>query len=96
MVFHMRNKVVSYPDSQMNGNAIERVTQFNFLGLILHESLSWDKHINMHISLKVSKAIGILYRLKSIYPHRELLTLYNTLIHYFHIIVIAYFHGDLL
>ena len=68
MVFRMRNKVVSYPDLQINGNAIERVTQFNFLGLILHKSLSWDKHIN-HISLKVSKAIGILYRLKSINPH---------------------------
>ena len=49
------------------------------LGLILYDSLSWDKHIN-HIFLKVSKAIGILYRLKSIYPHRVLLTLYNTLI----------------
>ena len=80
MVFRMRNKVVSYLDLQINGNTIERVTQFNFLGLILHDSLSWDKHIN-HISLKVSKAIGILYRLKSIYPHRVLLiTLYNTLI----------------
>ena len=79
MVFRRRNKVVRYPDLQINGNAIERVTQFNFLSLILHESLSWDKHIN-HISLKVSKAIGILYRLKLIYPHRVLLTLYNTLI----------------
>ena len=79
MVFHMRKKAVGYPDLYLNGNKIERVTQFNFLGLILHESLSWDKHIN-HISLKVSKAIGMLYRLKSIYPHRVLLTLYNTLI----------------
>ena len=79
MVFHLRNKVVSYPDLHLNGNKIERVTQFNFLGLILHTSLSWDKHIN-HISLKVSKAIGILYRPKSIYPHKVLLTLYNTLI----------------
>ena len=79
MVFHMCSKVVSYPDLLLNGNKIERVTQFNFLGLILHASLSWDKHIN-HISLKVSKAIGILYRPKSIYPDRVLLTLYNTLI----------------
>ena len=39
MVFGMRNKVVSYPDLQINGNTIERVTQFNFLGLIVHESL---------------------------------------------------------
>ena len=79
MVFRMRNKVIGYPDLQINGNTIERVTQFNVLGLTLHESLSWDKHINP-ISLNVSKAIGILYRLKSIYPHRVLLTIYNTLI----------------
>ena len=79
MSFRMRNKVVSYPDLQINGNTIERVTQFNLLGLILQESLSWNKHINQ-MSLKVSKAIGKLYRLKSIYPHRGLLTFYNTLI----------------
>ena len=30
MVFHMRNKVVSYPNLHLNGNKIERVTQFNF------------------------------------------------------------------
>ena len=39
----------------------------------------WNKHIN-HISLKVSKAIGILYRLKSVYSLSVLLTLYNTLV----------------
>ena len=79
MVFRMRNKFVSYPDLIINGNTIERVTPFSFLCLILNESLSWDNHIN-HISLKVSKAIGILYRLRSMYPHRVLLTLYNALI----------------
>ena len=38
LVFCTPNKFVSYPDLQVNGNTIERVTQFNFLGLILHES----------------------------------------------------------
>ena len=65
MVFHLHKKVVTYPDLQLNGNKIERVTQFNFLGLILQSNLSWNKHVN-HISLKVSKTIGILYRLKSV------------------------------
>ena len=51
----------------------------NYLGLILQANLSWNKHIS-HISLKVSKTIGILNRLKSIYPRKVLLTLYNTLI----------------
>ena len=79
MVFHMHNKSVSYPDLQINGNKIERVTEFNFLGLVLQSNLSWSKHIN-HISLKVSKAIGIIHRLKSVYPLSVLLTLYNTLV----------------
>ena len=78
MVFHLHKKVVTYPDLQLNGNKIERVTQFNFLGLILQSNLSWNKHVN-HISLKVSKTIGTLYRLKSVYPLKVLLTLYNTL-----------------
>ena len=67
MVFHLHKEVVTYPDLQLNGNKIERVTQFNFLGLILQSNLSWNKHVN-HISLKMSKTIGILYRLKSVYP----------------------------
>ena len=79
MVFHMHQKAVTYPDLYLNGNKIERVTQFNYLGLILQANLSWNKHIS-HISLKVSKTIGILNRLKSIYPRKVLLTLYNTLI----------------
>ena len=49
------------------------------MGLILESNLSWNKHIN-HISLKVSKAIGILYRRKSVYTLSVLLTLYNTLV----------------
>ena len=56
MVFHLHKKVVTYPDLQLNGNKIERVTQFNFLGLILQSNLSCNKHVN-HISLKVAKKL---------------------------------------
>ena len=79
MVFHAHKKSVRYPEPQINGNNIERITQFNFLGLILESNLSWNKHIN-HISLKMSKTIGILYRLKSVSPLSVLLTLYKTLV----------------
>ena len=75
----MNRKAVTYPDLYLNGNKMERMTQFNYLDLILHANLSWNKHIS-HISLKVSKTIGILNRLKPIYPRKVLLTLYNTLI----------------
>ena len=58
---------------------IERVSQFNFLGVVLVSTLKWDKHIG-HVSLKVSRVIGVLLRLKHIYPQEVLLALYNTLI----------------
>ena len=79
MVFHTSNRSVTYPVLQMDRKPIERVAQFNFLGLILQSNLTWSKHIN-HVSLKISKTIGILYRLKAIYPLAVLQTLYNTLI----------------
>ena len=67
MVFHMHKKAVTYPDLHINDTKIERTTQCIYLGLILQTKLSWNKHI-CHISLKVSKTIGKLNRLKSVYP----------------------------
>ena len=79
MVFHTSNRSVTYSVLQMDRRPIERVSQFNFLGLILRSNLAWSKHIN-HVSLKIFKTIGILYRLKAIYPSAVLQTVYNTLI----------------
>ena len=57
---------------------------------MLESNMSWNLHIN-HISLKNSKAIGILYRLKTIYPQLVLQTLYNTLIlPYFNYCILAW------
>ena len=52
------------------------VSQFNFLGLILSADPKWKNHID-HISINISKVIGIMYQLKS---YNILLTLYNSLI----------------
>ena len=57
MVFHTRNKSVKYTSLLINGKLIERVTEFNFLGLILESNMSWNLHI-IHISLEISKAIS--------------------------------------
>ena len=79
MVFHTSKRNVIYPNLKFNNNNIERVTQFNFLGVILHSHMTWNKHIN-HISMKIAKSIGILYRLRNVYPESILITIYNTLI----------------
>ena len=80
MVFHIPQRKVNYPTLKLNNvNIIERVSQFNFLGVILASSLKWNKHV-AHVSLKNSRVIGVLYRLKHVFPREVLLTLYNALI----------------
>ena len=81
MVFHTPQRRVKYPTIKLNNVNIERVSQFNFLCVILASSLKWDKHV-AHVSLKISRVIGVLYmyRLKYVFPGEVLLTLYNALI----------------
>ena len=79
MVFHTNQRRVLYPNLYLNMIKIERVTQFNFLCIVLSSNLKWNKHAD-HISKKISRAIGVMYRLKQIYPHAVLLTLYQAII----------------
>ena len=79
IVFHSMQRKVKYPVLTINNTIIERVKQFNFLGIILHYTLKWQKHID-YISKKVSKAIGVMYRLKHIYPEAVLLIIYQSII----------------
>ena len=53
MVFHTSKSNMIYPNLKINNNTIERVTQFNLLGVIIHSHRSWNKYIN-HISIKNS------------------------------------------
>ena len=64
----------------INGNPVEQVTNFNFLGITLDQNITWNDHISK-ISIKVARVIGIMNKLKHIFPHQILRTLYNSLIH---------------
>ena len=88
MIFHTSNRKISYPNLKINNINIERVTQFNFLGVMFNSQMDWSRHIN-YISMKISRSTGILYRLKDIYPQSVLLTLYN-------ILILPHFHYCLL
>ena len=76
MIYHNINKKVNYPVLTINNVEIDRVTHFNFLWLVFDSQLNWKKHLD-HISLKLSKIIGILHRLKFVYPETVLLMLYK-------------------
>ena len=62
MVFHRKYKQIKELNIVINGITIERVESFNFLGLIIDEGLSWKKHTDV-VRNKISKVVGILYRL---------------------------------
>jgi hypothetical protein len=80
MIFHNKNKTVHDSENiKVNDKPIERVTNFNFLGVILNENLNWDSHVDS-VCLRISRFIGVLNKLKHYIPIYILMTLYNSLI----------------
>ena len=81
MIFHHRQRNISDLKLNLfiNGTKIEQVTEFNFLGLMFDENLSWNSHVQK-ISGKISVVNGILSRLKRFVPCGILITIYNALI----------------
>ena len=81
MIFHYRQRNIDniIPNLHINNHQIDRVTDFNFLGITLDENLSWNKH-TQKISNKISRNIGCLNRLKNFLPLYTLKLLYNSLI----------------
>ena len=69
MIFHhyQRNTTNITPTLKIKCEPIERVTEFNFLGLTIDEHLSWKPHIQQ-ISNKIARTLGIMCRLKNFLP----------------------------
>ena len=63
-----------------NNCVIEKVKQTKFLGIIVDENLTWKNHI-LHVSNKISRSIGVLNRVRYIFPTRTLHNLYYSMIH---------------
>ena len=78
IIFHNKNKNVEpfVPVIKVNTVSVERVANFNFLGIIINENLNW----NSQTGTKIAKAVGIICKLKHFLPLYVLKTLYNSLI----------------
>ena len=79
MIFHRQQKRVKELNIIINDTNIERVQSFNFLGITLSENMSWTNHV-LSIKKKISKVVGILYRLRNTFPLDVLKTLYKSLV----------------
>lgn len=79
MLFHMPPKVIPQLNFTIKQCNIEYVDTFNFLGITFDCHLTWKQHINL-LSIKISRVIGILHKLKYIFPRTILQNLYSSLI----------------
>ena len=69
MLFHFRQRNIDHlvPTLEINGHVIERVKEFDFLGLTIDEHLNWNAHVQK-ISNKIARALGVISRLTLIIP----------------------------
>ena len=80
------NKKRNDPEVRVNirGKPINRVSRTSFLGVRIDDRLSFNYHVE-HVKSKLSRALGIMYKLCNIVPDYILMTLYYS-IFYPHII----------
>ena len=81
MIFlHPRPKQINSLDINIfiNNSFITRVQEDKFLGIIVHENLSWKPLISA-VCDKVFKVIGVLCKSRRYLPLNTLKTLYNSL-----------------
>jgi hypothetical protein len=64
----------------LNGNSIEKVTAIQFLGLWIQDNLKFNKHIT-ELNSTISKANGLIYSLKKVFPLKILLSLYYSFVY---------------
>ena len=62
----------------MNNSIITRVRATKFLGVIIDEKLTWKDHISL-VRSKLSKTVGIVYRIRHLFNRSALFILYCSL-----------------
>lgn len=68
------------PDLAISNIKLEREKNIKFLGVMINENLKWNKHIKT-IENKISKSIGIIYRIRQFLDFHSLKLLYFSHIH---------------
>ena len=82
MIFHYRQRILTendIPRLMINNAIIERVTEFNFLGLTVNEYMNWNSH-TQKIANKISRTLGVMNRLKRYLPFSAMKLMYDSLI----------------
>ena len=79
MISFKHPKVIPRLYLKIAGNTIEQLAEFNFLEINIDQNITWKPHVTK-AAIKISRVIGVLNKLKNIFPQHILLTIYNSLI----------------
>ena len=86
VIFRPRQKILNYQvnlkvfDHHINSYiSLERKKFIKYLGVLIHENLSWSYHI-AHVASQISKSIGIISRIRHFVPLSTLHHIYRSLI----------------
>ena len=79
VLFHPKQKKINRTLLlRINNDKIEESNCTKYLGVLIDKHLTWKSHINM-IRTKLSKALGIIHKLKHVVPTQILKLIYNSL-----------------
>ena len=80
-MFHPYNKPLSHKITlKIYKNAISEKDHVKYLGILIDSTLSWRNHID-NVSTKISKSIGLLYKIRYFVDIKIFKTLYYSLVY---------------
>ena len=82
LLFHSkRKKVLNHQLSvKLDGNKMALENSVQYLGMTIDNNMSWDNHIN-NLGKKLSRANGILCKLRTYVPKKTLISVYYAIFH---------------
>ena len=72
-------KIMIFDDEQNKNVALECKEFIKYLGILIDINLSWKKHID-HITIKISRTIGLISKLRHLVPKHTLINIYRSLV----------------
>ena len=80
LLFSGKKVIDQLPQLKIFNQPIDRKSDTKFLGIYIDEKLSWKVH-TQHVTAKISRMIGIMYKLRNELTKCAMRTLYISLIH---------------
>jgi len=76
--FTYQPKIVMFDNEQNKNVALECKEFIKYLGILIDNDLSWKQHID-HITIKISRTVGLISKLRQFVPRHTLINIYRSL-----------------